>query len=160
MEKHLRGDDENAVVSLERAGTNGCGRNGLRSLLKIDTGKWNCACRGAMSIKVQRGLPSICEKLINTKVIFIRSPSCCYSYIASRDWNKKSHIGHAFANLGMACIFWVTDANTKTNTSSYQKHWIDWFPMTSITTDMTMPTATCHMTVAEYQWQAYCTFVV
>lgn len=73
---------------------------------------------------------------------------------------KKSHIGLAFANLGMTCIFWVTDANTdcakyiqapprlrhthKTNMSSYQKDWIDWFPMTSIATDMTMPKATCH----------------
>lgn len=45
----------------------------LRSLLKIDTGKWYCVCCGAISIKVQRGPLSICEKLINTKVIFIRS---------------------------------------------------------------------------------------
>lgn len=41
MERHLREDDENAGASFERmAGTNGYGRYGLRSLLKIDTGKW------------------------------------------------------------------------------------------------------------------------
>lgn len=52
----------------------------LRLTQVSGTARW-----GAMSIKVQRGLLSICEKLINSKVIFIRSPSCCYSYIASRD---------------------------------------------------------------------------
>lgn len=41
MESHLEGDDENAGVSPEKvAGTNGYSRYGLRSLLKIDTGKW------------------------------------------------------------------------------------------------------------------------
>lgn len=91
MEKHLREDDENAVASLERvAGTNGYGRYGLRSL-KIDTGKWYCARRGAVSIKVHRGPLSVCEKLINTKVSFIRPPSCRYSHITSRDGNKKPY---------------------------------------------------------------------
>lgn len=51
MERHLREDDENAGASLERmAGTNGYSRYGLRSLLKIDTGKWFCVSRSAVSI--------------------------------------------------------------------------------------------------------------
>lgn len=62
----------------------------LRSLekKKIDTGKWYCASRGAVSIKVHRGLLSVCEKLINTKVSFIRPPSCRSSHITSRAGNK------------------------------------------------------------------------
>lgn len=41
MEMDLREDHENACVSFDRvAGTNSYGRYGLRSLLKIDTGKW------------------------------------------------------------------------------------------------------------------------
>lgn len=36
-------------------------------------------------------MSSVCEKLINTKVIFIRTPTCGYSYITSRDGNKKSN---------------------------------------------------------------------
>lgn len=92
MERHLREDDENAGASLERmAGTNGYGRYGLKSLLKIDTGKWYCARRGAVSIKVHRGPLSVCEKLINTKVSFIRPPSCRYSHIISRAGNKKAY---------------------------------------------------------------------
>lgn len=41
MEMDLRQDDENSCESFDRAdGTNSYGRYGLRSLLKIDTGKW------------------------------------------------------------------------------------------------------------------------
>lgn len=87
---HLREHDEKAGASLEKVGgTNGYGRYGLRSLLKIDTGKWYSASRGAVSIKVHRGLLSVCEKLINTKVSFIRPPSSHYSPITSRARNKK-----------------------------------------------------------------------
>lgn len=102
MERHLREDDENAGASLERmAGTNGYGRYGLRSLLKIDTGKWYCASRGAMSIKVHRGPLSVCEKLINTKVSFIRPPSCRYSHITSRAGNKKGILGMHLQTSGL-----------------------------------------------------------
>lgn len=39
------------------AGTNVYGRYGLRSPLKIDTGKWSRACWVAVSIKVVHGGP-------------------------------------------------------------------------------------------------------
>lgn len=103
MEKHLREDDENACASLERvAGTNGYGRYGLRSLLKIDTGKWYCASRGAVSIKVHRGPLFVCENLINTKVSFIRPRSCSFfSYITSRAGNKKGILGRHLKTSGL-----------------------------------------------------------
>lgn len=45
MEKYLREDDKKAVAFLKsKAGTNGCSRYRPKSPLKIDTGKWNCAC--------------------------------------------------------------------------------------------------------------------
>lgn len=69
----------------ERAVTNGHVRNRLRRLLKIDTGKWCLARWDAVSIKVQRGVPPVCGKLINTKVIFIRAPTSGNSYIIRKD---------------------------------------------------------------------------
>lgn len=59
-----------------------------------DAGKRVCVCHAGVLIKVQRGWLSVClfvwEKLINTQVIPIRSPTCS-SYITSRDWNKESY---------------------------------------------------------------------
>lgn len=43
-------------ASLERAaGTNGCGRYGRTSRLKIDTGKWHCTAGVALSITFAEG---------------------------------------------------------------------------------------------------------
>lgn len=84
--------DKNAKVSPEWVdGTNSYGRYGLKSHFKIDTGKWYSRKNGAVSIKVHKGLLSVCEKLINTKVSFIRVPSCHYSYITSKAGNKEGH---------------------------------------------------------------------
>lgn len=73
------------------AGTNGCVRYGLRSLFKIDTGKWSSRKKGAVSIKVHRWPLSVYEKLINTKVSFIRASSCHYSYITSKAGGKDGY---------------------------------------------------------------------
>lgn len=63
-----------------------------------------------MSIKVHWGLLSVCEKLINTKVSFIKPPSCHYSHITSKVGNKKVYWA-CFVNLRTACKFCGIDAN-------------------------------------------------
>lgn len=89
----------------EGAVTNG---TRLRRLLKIDTGKWCWARRDAVSIKVQRGVPPVGGKLINTKVIFIRTLNFGQFLYYQEGWGIKSQIGHAFANLRLPsglCVY-------------------------------------------------------
>lgn len=104
----------------ERAVTNGRVSNRLRSLLKIDTGKWCWARRGAVSIKVQRGVPPICGKLINTKVIFIRTPTSGNSYIIRRDgeWKVKLVMHLQTSGCHPDCVF--MDVGWGRRTSSHQ----------------------------------------
>lgn len=59
---------------------------------------------------------SVREKLINTQVIPIRSPSCS-SYITSRDWNKESYSSH-WSRLNRTSIedIWETGWRKQTHT--------------------------------------------